>query len=82
MAYSPVRLVTVSRLFALTVTGSALLFRALMANFLLLALWIMFVYSIFSLVFENIGLNHARPRILLNLILEIRNRSYVVMTTL
>jgi hypothetical protein len=39
-----VRLVTVSRLFALTVTGSALLFLALVANFLLLALWIMSVY--------------------------------------
>jgi platelet-activating factor acetylhydrolase IB subunit alpha len=36
----------------------------------------------FPLIFENIGLNHERPRILLNLIQEIRNRSYVAMTTL
>ena len=52
MAYNAVHLVTVSRLFALTVTGSALLFLAPMANSLLLALWIMSVYS-FSTCFRE-----------------------------
>ena len=40
------------------------------------------LFFFFPLIFENIGLNHARPRILLNLILQLRNRSYVAMTTL
>jgi hypothetical protein len=46
MTYTALRLVTVSRLFALTVTGYDPLFQALMANFLLPVLWIMFVRSL------------------------------------
>lgn len=41
-----IRLVIVSRLFALTVTGYDPLFQALMANFLSPVLWIMFVRSV------------------------------------
>jgi hypothetical protein len=45
VTYAAIHLDTVSRLSALTLTGSAVLFLALMANFLLPVLWIMFVYS-------------------------------------
>jgi len=82
VTYGAVCLVTVSRLFALIVTGSALLFLALMANSLLPVLWTMFVYFFAPLILEDIMLNYTRLRILLSLIQELRNRSYAATTTL